>query len=80
VVLFFAERLYDEIGERVFNVYVQNQKLPFRRNYDILARTGDTETTTTETGVFGVVDGFLRIYLERVTGEPIICGIQVVPV
>jgi hypothetical protein len=89
VSFYFAERLYDKIGERVFHVYVQNQKLPFRRNYDILGQsrnydisghTGTTETTTIETDVFYVADGFLRIYLEQVTGEPIISGIQIVPV
>ena len=80
VSLYFAERLYDEVGERVFHIYVQNQKLPFRRNYDILGQTSTRETTTIETDTFDVVDGFLRMYLERVTGVPIICAIQIVPV
>lgn len=76
VTLHFAELFFTEIGERVFDVIVEGQKV--KGGFDILKETGGTQlTATTLTKRVWVTDGSLSINLLPIVGNAKISAIEV---
>jgi len=76
VTLHFAELFFTEIGERVFDVVVEGQKV--KGNFDILKETGGAQlTATTLTKRVWVSDGSLSINLLPIKASVKISAIEV---
>src|SRR5690606_20914300 len=75
ITLFFAERGSDvnAVGQRTFNINIEG--LNVQSNFDIFAEAG--RDAIAKTFYVTVTDGSLDIILDRVVGNPIICGIEI---
>ncbi|HQU73607.1 MAG TPA: family 16 glycosylhydrolase [Calditrichia bacterium] len=73
--LMFAETQHSAAGERVFNIHAEGA---LRENaLDIFQRTGDQyRALYLEIPGVAVADGILDIYLEALSGEPTLAGVQ----
>jgi Malectin domain len=76
VTLYFAELVYTQPGQRVFDIAVEGQVVA--SSFDSVAVTGAAWTATTVSTTISVVaDGVLSIRLTPIVGNPNICAVEV---
>lgn len=76
VTLHFMEPFQDEVGERVFDVYMEGQLVV--DDYDIFAEAGAQYTAVSKTVSVEVTDGQLNILFDNVTRAVMVAAIEVV--
>jgi hypothetical protein len=64
----FAELYYTKIGQRVFNISINNQNVA--SNFDVLAATGGINRAIDRKYTTAVTNGQINIALSKVAVEP----------
>lgn len=75
VKLMFAENYYSNAGQRIFDVYLENNKVI--QNLDIYDHVGKNFAYETSFENIIVNDGILDIYFGAIIGQPVINGIVI---
>jgi len=76
VKLMFAENYFNQAGQRIFDVFVQQEKMI--QDLDVFAQAGGMQTALIkEVNNVSVTDGFLEISFGAKINSPMINGIQV---
>jgi len=80
VTMYFAEIFYTAVGDRVFNVYIEDLQTPVLADLDLVDEVGPL-VATSYTEKVTVQDGELNLLLQTVTpatvGDAKISGIQI---
>ena len=73
----YAELTQTGAGQRVFDVFVNNQLVA--KNYDVAARSGGSRVALNQGLTLDIRTGYIEIRFQSVVGSPILNGIELVP-
>ncbi|HIO77970.1 TPA: hypothetical protein EYG59_05215 [Candidatus Poribacteria bacterium] len=76
VSLFFAETTSLDVGERVFDVYLQDKLV--LKNFDIVRESGNQNSSVVKTFKNIQIKSDLKIMFSPVKGQPVLCGVEII--
>jgi len=72
--LLFSEHSEDAVGDRIFNIYAENEKIA--ADLDVVASAGFRSALTLQEEL-EITDGILDLFFEEVVDSALLCGIRI---